>query len=99
MKLVGIRIGCFAESVLLVGFMTVTGAGTLSAQIYTDTLADLATHGGTLSVGDKTFSGFSYLASSEFTSFDPAQITVTASIGSDGTYYLTWSGNITLARS
>jgi len=97
MKLVGIRIGCFAESVLLVGFMTVTGAGTLSAQIYTDTLADLATHGGTLSVGDKTFSGFSYLASSELTSFDPAQITVTASIGSDGTYYLTWSGNITLA--
>jgi hypothetical protein len=97
MKLVGIRIGCLAETALLVGFMTVTGAGSLSAQIYTDTLADLATHGGTLSVGDKTFSGFSYLASSQLTSFDPTQITVTASIGSDGTYYLTWSGNIALA--
>jgi hypothetical protein len=96
MKLVETRIGCLAETVLLVGFMTATGARSLSAPIYTDTLADLATQGGSLSVGDKTFSGFSYQAT-DLTSFDPTQIQVTASIGSDGVYYLTWSGNVALA--
>jgi hypothetical protein len=87
----------FAKTVLWFGFMSAIGAGSLSAQIYTDTLADLAAHGGSLSVGDKTFSGFSYFASSDLTSFDPTQITVSAGIGSDGVYYLTWSGNIALA--
>jgi len=73
------------------------GAVPLFAQpIYTGTLADLAANNGTLTIGDKTFSGFSYLASSDLTSFDPSQITVKASIGSDGVYYLTWSGNIAL---
>jgi Flp pilus assembly protein TadG len=96
MKLLGIR-RCVAKRVLLIGLASAMGAGSLFAQIYTDTLADLAAHGGSLSIGDKTFSGFSYLATSDLTSFDPTQITVTASIGSDGTYYLTWSGNIALA--
>jgi hypothetical protein len=96
MKLVWIRIGCLAEAVLLFGFISAIGAGSLSAQIYTDTLADLAAQGGTLSIGDKSFTDFSYQAF-DLTSFDPAQIQVTASIGSDGVYYLTWSGNVAWA--
>lgn len=96
MKLVGIRMGCLAEAVLLFGFMSAISARSFSAPIYTDTLADLATSGGTLSIGDKTFSGFGYQAT-DLTSFDPTQILVTASIGSDGVYYLTWSGTVALA--
>lgn len=91
------RMKCLAKMMLVVGFMSAMGAGSSFAQIYTDTLANLTANHGTLSVGDKTFSGFDYLASSDLTSFDPTQITVTASIGSDGVYYLTWSGNISLA--
>jgi|ERR1035438_3449382 hypothetical protein len=58
------------------------------------TLAQLA-NGGTISIGDKTFSGFSYL-NSGLTSFDPNGIIVTAT-QSGGIDYLTWSGNISLA--
>ena len=84
---------------LFIGILSmVMGATPLFAQpIYSGTLSNLAATGGTLSIGDKTFSGFSYLASSDLTSFDPSQIIVTASIGTDGIYYLTWSGNIALA--
>jgi hypothetical protein len=57
------------------------------------TLAQLAA-GGTLSIGDKTFSGFSYTPSG-LTTFDPSQIIVTATEGG-GIDYLTWSGNISL---
>ncbi len=59
-----------------------------------ETLADLAS-GGTLTVGDETFSGFSY-AESGLTSFDPANITFTATASGDETL-LTWRGNISLA--
>ncbi len=55
------------------------------------TLAQLAA-GGTLTIDDKTFSGFSYLPSG-LTSFDPNKIIVTAT-ESGGIDYLTWSGNI-----
>ncbi len=59
-----------------------------------ETLANLA-GGGTLTVGDKTFSGFSYTESG-LTSFNAANITVTASaVGNVD--YLTWAGNISLA--
>jgi len=57
------------------------------------TLAQLAT-GGSISIGDKTFSGFSF-SESGLTSFDPTEITVTA-YASGGIDYLTWSGNISL---
>jgi hypothetical protein len=60
----------------------------------TDTLQDLANTGGSLSIGDKVFSNFDFLASG-LTSFDPSQIVVTASF-SGGVYYLTWSGNMSL---
>jgi len=96
MKLFGIRIGCLVETVLLVGFISATTGRSFAAPVYTDTLADLATHGGTLSIGDKIFSQFSYQAT-DLTSFDANGIQVTASIGSDGVYYLTWAGSVALA--
>jgi hypothetical protein len=58
-----------------------------------ETLAELA-GGGTLAVGDKIFSGFSYTESG-LTSFDAANIVVTASATGD-VDYLTWAGNISL---
>ncbi len=97
MKLFGNPINGLVKAALVCGFISVMGAAPLFAQVYTGTLADLAATGGSLTVGDKTFSGFSYVASSDLTSFDPSQITVMAGIGSDGVYYLTWSGNIALA--
>ena len=97
MKFFGNPIKGLVRTALLCGFASVLGATPLFAQVYTGTLADLAASGGSLTVGDKIFSGFSFVASSDLTSFDPNQITVTAGIGSDGVYYLTWSGNIALA--
>ena len=64
---------------------------------FTDTLADLVNNNGTLTIDDKTFSGFSY-SESGLTSFNASQITVTAS-ESGGIDYLTWSGNISLQGS
>ncbi len=78
---------------LLVGCMTLAvGVTSLFAQVYTDTLANLVATGGSLAIGDKTFSGFSFQASG-LTAFDPTAITVTASeIG--GVDYLNWVGTI-----
>ncbi len=92
MKLFRIR----SKTMLVLGLMSAMGASSLFAQVYTDNLADLAASGGTLVIGDKTFTGFSY-QDTDLTSFDPNQIQVTASIGSDGVYYLTWSGSVALA--
>jgi hypothetical protein len=64
---------------------------------FSGTLADLVANNGSLTIGDKTFSGFSYQASG-LTSFDANNIQVTASIVGD-TYYLNWGGSITLASS
>ncbi|HTY88003.1 MAG TPA: hypothetical protein VMB80_11100 [Candidatus Acidoferrum sp.] len=63
------------------------------ATIYSDTLADLVNSHGSLTIGDKTFSGFSYLANG-MTAFDANNILVTASQSSDGVYHLTWSGQV-----
>jgi hypothetical protein len=60
----------------------------------TDTLQDLATTGGSLTIGDKTFSNFSFFESG-LTNFDPSKIQVTASV-SNGVYFLTWDGNMSL---
>jgi hypothetical protein len=62
----------------------------------TVTLADLAA-GETISIGDKTFSGFSYTANG-LTSFDASQIDVNV-YQNGGVDYLTWSGSIALASS
>jgi hypothetical protein len=95
MKLFGIRLGSSAKAVLLVGFISALGVGSLRAQVYTDTLADLMDPNGTynsLTIDDKTFSQFNIVGSG-LTSFDPANIIVTAYVNS-GIEYLTWSGNI-----
>src|SRR2546430_3541765 len=60
----------------------------------TDTLQDLATTGGSLTIGDKTFSNFSFFENG-LTNFDPSKIQVTASV-SNGVYFLTWDGNMNL---
>ena len=62
----------------------------------TDTLADLA-NGGTLSIGDKVFNNFSF-SESGLTSFDATKIQVTVSV-TNGTYFLTWDGNMSLVSS
>jgi hypothetical protein len=50
--------------------------------------------GGTLTVGDKIFSGFNYVAD-DLTSFNAANIQVIASqVGN--AYFLTWNGNISI---
>ncbi len=59
-----------------------------------DNLLHLATTGGTLTIGDKIFGGFSFSASG-LTDFDPSQIQVTASI-QGGVYYLTYAGNMSI---
>jgi hypothetical protein len=60
----------------------------------TNNLATLAGTGGTLTVGDKTFSGFNYVAD-DLTSFNAANIQVIASqVGNS--YFLTWNGNISI---
>ncbi|MGD1089822.1 MAG: hypothetical protein ABR955_14040, partial [Verrucomicrobiota bacterium] len=52
------------------------------------------TPGASLSIGDKTFSGFAY-NESDLTSFDASNIQVTASqVGTS--YFLTWGGNMSL---
>ncbi len=59
-----------------------------------DNLQNLVNTNGSLSVGDKTFSGFTFLANG-LTNFNPSQIQVTVSIES-GTYFLTLGGNLSL---
>jgi len=63
--------------------------------ITTDTLADLARSGGSLTVGDKTFSGFSWLASDGTLNAQAANLSVTASIV-NGIYTLDFGGFIAL---
>jgi len=76
---------------LIVIFVATTMAAMIQTAQASMTLAQLAA-GGTISVGDKTFSGFSY-QDTGLTSFNPNQIIVTAT-ESGGIDYLTWSGNM-----
>jgi hypothetical protein len=78
---------------LIVIFAVTTMVAMIQTAQASLTLAQLAA-GQTLSIGDKTFSGFGYTASG-LTSFDPNNIKVTAT-ESGGIDYLTWSGNISL---
>ena len=82
-----------AKTTVVFGFVSAMAVTSLFADpIYT--LGDLVNSGGTIAIGDKVFSGFSY-QSSGLTAFDPSAITVTAS-ESGGVDYLTWSGNMAL---
>jgi hypothetical protein len=71
----------------------IASAGQATAQT-TDNLAHLVATNGSLTIGDKVFSDFSFLATG-LTSFNASQIQVTASF-SGGIYYLTWAGNMSL---
>src|ERR1700736_568103 len=82
-------------SLLIAAIAIGTVAGLPAAT--TDNLQDLASNGGSLMIGDKTFSNFSFFESG-LTSFDPSKIQVTASV-SNGVYYLTWDGNMSLVTS
>jgi hypothetical protein len=77
------------QTLFVCGVLSAMGATSLFAQIY---LGGLVSNNGTITIGDKTFSNFSFQASG-LTSFDPNQIIVTAS-ESGGVDYLTWSGNM-----
>ncbi len=69
-------------------------SSTVAKALTTDTLQDLVNTSGSLSIGDKTFSGFGYVASG-LSGFDASNIQVTASqVG--GVYFLTWGGSIAL---
>lgn len=72
-------------------------AYTSSSNSTSSNLQDLSSNGGTLSVGGLTFSDFSFFESG-LTSFDPSKINVTASL-SNGVYYLTWDGNMSLVSN
>lgn len=82
------RVIVLLAAVISLGLSSQAGAAT------TDTLQDLVATGGSLTIGDKIFSNFNYLASG-LTSFNASQIQVTASF-SGGVYYLTWAGNMSL---
>jgi hypothetical protein len=82
---------------LVFGFTSAMGVAPLFAQVTNSTLAQLAA-GQTLSIDDKTFSGFSYTPSG-LTSFDPSAIIVSVSQDASGIDYLTWKGNISYAGS
>lgn len=60
----------------------------------TDNLQHLVDTNGSLTIGDKTFSDFDYLADG-LTNFNANNIRVTASF-EGGIYYLTWAGNMSL---
>lgn len=68
---------------------------TTASAITIGSLEDLATNGGSLTIGDKTYSDFSYAANG-LQDFVPANIAVRAKVV-DGIYLLVWAGNISVA--
>lgn len=76
------------------GLMTAAMLATSASAISLQTLVDTD---GTLTIGDKTFSNFDYLAVG-LSGFDATTIQVTASVVGD-VYYLTWGGQIALATT
>jgi hypothetical protein len=99
MKLFGNPIKNLVKTILVFGFTSAMGVTPLFAQVTNSaTLAGL-TNGETLTIGDKTFSNFSWQASLTDASelnVDAAGLTVSAFIGSDGVYYLDFAGGITV---
>ena len=83
------------NSVIAIAAVAMAATIQTAQAAFTDNLADLIANNGSLTIDDKTFSGFSILGSG-LTSFNAANIIVTAS-ESGGVEYLTWQGNISLA--
>ena len=89
------------NTVIVVAAVAMAATIQTTQAAFTDSLADLTSATGTynsLSIGDKTFSDFSYLASA-LTGFNAANVTVTASVDAGGVYFLTWSGNVAALAS
>jgi hypothetical protein len=82
------------QSRLTIVAAVILGLASQTQALTTDNLEHLATTNGSLTIGDKTFSNFDFLANG-LTDFDASQIRVTASIA-NGVYYLTYAGNISL---
>ena len=82
-------IAIFAVTTMVAAIQTAQAA-------FTDTLADLAANNGSLTIGDKIFSGFSFQAVN-LSGFNANNIVVTASTGPGGVDYLTFGGDIALA--
>jgi hypothetical protein len=79
-----------------IGILAASATSVFAQVPFSGTLAQLAL-GGTLSIDDKVFSGFSYQASG-LTAFNANQIIVTATqVG--GIDYLTWSGNMSFSSA
>ncbi len=76
---------------VLAAFLAVSS---IRAQSVSDNLQHLEQTDGSLAVGDKVFSNFDFFANG-LSNFDPSQIRVTASYA-NGTYFLTWDGNMSL---
>jgi hypothetical protein len=91
---VGIAVALVAAA--LFGLASQAQAGS-PASPTTDTLQHLVDVGGSLTIGDKIFSDFTFQTSG-LTNFDPSQIQVTASVAG-GIYFLTWAGNISLVNN
>jgi hypothetical protein len=83
-----------ASGVLSCGLFCQQAQATISSS---DTLANLATNGGSIGIGDKVFSGFSFI-NDGLTGFNASNITVSASIV-NGIYELHYSGNMSLSGS
>ncbi len=80
-----------AAAVAMVGMVQSARASLATESAYLNVLAN----GGSLSVGDKTFTGFGDVPSG-LTSFDASGILVTATEVTSTYYTLTWVGNISL---
>jgi len=82
------------KTLVVCGALSAMGATQLFAQtIYT--LGGLVADNGIITIGDKTFSGFGWQTSDPALSSQAANLAVTAFIGSDGVYYLDFSGALT----
>jgi hypothetical protein len=89
-----------SKTILSVLATGVISCGLLSQQaqaLTSDSLLNLQTNGGTLAVGDKVFSNFSFV-NTGLSSFNAAGIIVTASFVG-GVYYLDYAGNMSLASA
>lgn len=75
--------------------VAVAALSSVASAITEDFLQNLVDSDGSLTIGDKTFSGFDYTADG-LNGFNAANIKVKASILGD-VYFLTWSGNISVA--
>ena len=85
-------------TIALVAAMTVLTQSQTAQADSTNNLATLASTGGALTIGDKTFSGFSFL-DTDLSGFNASSIMVTASVDplDSSVDYLTFSGNMQLA--